>query len=211
MPRTIHQKDGQQRPRRVQVARTLVEPQPELSGFLDSVGRHLVRQLGRKVIVSTMGSLHITLLESLGATSAFSQHRFTPQDVHSFYVELQQYLSDIEGTRDTTVVSINPERPLKWFGRRQDKLGFNVLPNEALRQERAYIEEFLLERFGELPSLNPLYEHVVFAGFTPNAVSSDAQRNPEMLLPDGAIIPEQLAVNGLVVYLNGMGDAYPSN
>ncbi len=207
MGRSTHNKDGARVPKRVYVARTLVTPQPEASTFLDEAARNIVKRIGEKTLVNTIGALHITLLESAGTTPAFRHKRFTPQDVHRFSAELQQYLSDIEGTSDSIVVEIDPSKPLRWFGWSSNQLALNVMPNDRLRQEREHIEAFLRERFGSLPELRTLDEHIVFAAPKAGAVRGEILRNPLGLLPEGIVIPDRLALNGLMVFLNGIGDS----
>lgn len=207
MSRNFQQKGANRPPRRVYVARTLVEPQAEVNDFLNAVARHVVRRIGGKALVSTIGALHITLLESAGTTPAFRLRGFSPQDVHRFSAELQQYLGNIEGTRNGITVQVDPDRPLRWFGWQANQLALNVLPNTALRQEREHIETFLRERFGVVPELRVLDEHVVFGAFNANAISREDRRDPVALLPEGVIVPDQLALNGLMVFLNGIGDS----
>lgn len=205
--RNTRGKESVVRPKRVLVARTVVEQQ-ELDNFLNVTARHcLRRELGKRALagtaISNIGSLHTTLLESRGTARDFRRKGFTPADVHKFKADLQQQLSDMEGTRQHITVQVDPERPLRWYG---SILAFNILPNDALRQERQYIEDFLAERFGRVPELRPLDEHIAFGQFDRNMRSGEANRNPGLLLPECAKIPAEFALNGLAVFLDGVGE-----
>lgn len=206
MSRTMYQKRDSQTPKRVQVARTLVEPQPDLSNFLDGFGRHMLARLGNQVVVSTLGGLHITLLESRGTTPAFRRKGYTPPDVRDFSTDLQQYLADKEGTRDRLVVEVNLKNPFKWYGWRSNRLALNVAPSPALRQEREYIEEFVHQRLGGLATLGNLDEHVVIASLARRVIKPAEQNNPGLLLAPDLVVPGEIAVNGLMVFINGIGD-----
>lgn len=199
--RNAHANEVSRSGKHVAVARTLVL-QPEVDHFLNVTGRHVARALGHNAMVGATGNLHITLLESRGTRRDFRHKRFTPQDVHAFSRELQQYLHDREGTQEGLVVAVDPEKPLKWYG---NLLAFNIMPDSRLRTERQYIEDFLAERLGQVPKLRKLDEHVVFGRFT--HVSREVRDDPELLLPECAEIPAGIALNGLMVFLNGVGEA----
>jgi len=210
MSRTTHRSThdrGERRPsQKVLVGRTLVEAQPEVDAFLNSVGRHIIRHFGdRKAKVLTLGFLHLTVAESYAASKGFSQNSYTNQDVRRFRSELQQYLDD-NGAREGIILEIDPEHPLKWFGKDSNRLALHPLPSPELQAQRSLIESFLESRFGRVERMAPYYGHVVFASFRPGAVVAGAQRNPEILLPDGIAVPERIALNGLMVFLGGIGD-----
>lgn len=199
--RNAHTHEASRPGKHVAVARTLAY-QPEVDHFLNVIGRHVARALGHNAMVGAIGNLHITLLESRGTRQDFRHKRYTPQNVRAFSGELQQYLYDREGTQEGLVATVDPEKPLKWYG---NLLAFNIMPDARLRAERQYIEDFLAVQLGRVPKLRKLDEHVVFGRFT--HVSRDVRNNPELLLPQGIEIPAGIALNGLMVFLNGVGEA----
>lgn len=199
--RNAHTNEDSRSGKYVSVARTLAYQQ-EVDDFLNVTGRHAARMLGRDAMVGTLGYLHITLLESRGTRRDFGRKGYTRQDVHTFSGDLQQYLHNREGTQGAHVVTINPEEPFKWYGK--NLLAFNIMPDPRLRTERQHIEDFLAEKLGRVPKLRKLDEHIVFGRFT--NVSSDAYNHPELLLPECAEIPANIALNGLAVFFNGVGE-----
>ena len=206
--RDTYRRENDRTPRRVYVARTLVEPQDEVNKFLNTLARYLVQQRDRRTFgVSALGALHMTLLESAGTTPAFRQRGYTPNEVRRLSIGLQQYLANIDNTRKETKVEVDPDNPLRWYGRQANRLALNVTQNPDLQQERLHIEAFLLEHFGAVPELRALDEHVAIASFNPHTISPEARCDPTSLLPRGIVIPKTIALNGLMVFLNGIGGA----
>lgn len=198
-------KDFRQLPRTMYVARVVEQRQPPFNTFLSQVRRCL----GHAATIKTIDSTHVTLLDSSPARHGFNRLGYTPSDVRQFSNELQQYLDNElqPGDRD---VSIDPEQTFVWMGRQCCKLALRLVQDEVLDQERQLIKEFLAAHFSRPPKLLPFEPHITIGQVNHNLISKAAQRNPDALLPSDILIPEQVTLNGLVVYLDYI-DSRPSH
>jgi hypothetical protein len=189
----------------VYVARTAEYPQPDYENFLNAASR----SLGRKAIIETAASTHLTFLDSGGTTRKFREHKYTVGDVRDFRGEMQKHLIE-QGLCEKTVVHVDPRLPLVTHGARRTKLALNILEDERLHLQREHIEEFVLDRFGELPKFMSFRPHVTI-GELKNATLNEEYPNPRELFTSSenegpVIIPGSVALNGLVVYLDQIVD-----
>jgi len=180
--------------REVYVARTVHEDNPRLAKFLESFGR----VLGSSATIFTLGSTHLTFLESCGLTPHFRNHGYTPDDIRSFKVALELRLRNVFG-RDEPAVAVDADAPL-WLRGRNNSIAIRLAADEGLAEERAEIEDFLARRFGELPDLRAFEPHIT-VGNLKRTPTADERRDPQLLLPEGLYVPGPIALNGLEAYL----------
>jgi hypothetical protein len=183
--------------RDIYVARTVKEPQDRVDRFLNRLGRHL----GHMATIKTIGSTHITFLESYGVKSKFRNFGYSPTDVRTFRVALQQHLDNKLPGGDIEV-RVDPDRPLGWKGGRNNKLVINLLNEDRLEAERDEIEKFLIERFGTVPILQKFDPHVTLGRVNSRIIDPATRLDPEVLLPPGVNVPDQFVLNGLTAYLD---------
>jgi hypothetical protein len=188
--------------REVYVARTVQEPQPKVERFLNQFGRHL----GRKALIKTVGSTHLTFLETYGLGAAFRSEGYTPTDIRQFRNELDEHLKDNLPER-RPLVQVDPEKPLRWMGNKA--LALNIVHDEGLSTEREAIEDFLKQRFGELPKLRPFEAHITVGRFFCRILPEE-QGDPTLFVPGHIHVPSEVAMNGLETYLGSIHatDAY---
>jgi len=180
----------------VYVARTVEEPQPVIESFLNGLGR----ALGHTATIYTIGSTHLTFLESRGLQPHFERDGYGPSDISDFKDELQRHLEGKFPKEDRTVV-LNSRRPLRWIGYR--KLAFNIVPTVHLTAVRASVEEFLGNEFGVVPRMQSFRPHITI-GEVHYDIDNTVPQNPARLLPGGLQIPRNVAMNGLSVYLGSI-------
>lgn len=180
----------------VYVAHTVKEPQPEVEDFLNGLGR----ALGRTATIYTIGSTHLTVLESCGLQPHFQRGGYSPNDISGFKDDLQGHLEDRFPADDRTVV-LNSKRPLRWVGWR--KLAFNIVPTLHLSNVRASIEEFLEYEFGEAPAMRPFEPHIT-VGEVYYGTDDRVPQNPATILPKALQVPRNVAMNGLSVHLGSI-------
>ena len=184
--------------RDIYVARTVEDPQRPFENFLKRVGK----RLGHMASVKTITSTHVTFLESSGSIKqTFRNHQFTPDDVRQFSGALQSYL-DKQRPRENTRVAIDDEQPLVWYP--NNKLALNVVPIDELLEQREVIEQFLVSHFDSVPKLKSFEPHITLGHVDSRVVSREVRQDPRVLLPN-IYIPTEVALNGLMVYLDNIG------
>jgi len=186
--------------RDVYVARTVKNPQDKLERFQAGLSRHLGR---RAVVFSMEDALHLTYLESYGIKSRLLSLSYDLAGVRSFKTELQTYLSETLPRTGKMPIQIDSDEPLKWIT--TSKLAFNIVPDETLLAERDEIEEFLVNKFGEPPSLRPFTPHITILEMR-SRVREQERKDPVTMLPRGLYMPQSIAMNGLEVYLGRIAD-----
>lgn len=186
--------------RDVYVARTVNTPQPKMQDFLDRVAK----TAGRIAEIRTVGSTHITFLETAGVKEQFRQEGFTSADVRAFKGDLELHLRDAGGdeTASERRVRIDRTEPLKWRGYRDSKLALNIIPDDAMLEEREHIEGFLEERFGCVPHMKSFDPHITIGRVNPTALTIEQRRDPLKYISRDVCFPETVALNGLMVYLD---------
>jgi hypothetical protein len=189
---------GLERPRAelrgVRVARTVQEPQPVFESFLDQFGA----RLGRRAAIKTIAKTHLTFLGSRGLARQFMSHGYTSGHIEAIRDELEERLRKTLPTGHATV-RVNERAPLLWVGR-VGTLALNIVNDDRLASERAEIEKFLRTRLGELPKLDTFVPHITL-GRVREAIPYDTWREPLRIVPTDIAIPEEVALNGLAVYL----------
>lgn len=181
--------------REVYVARTVREPQRGFERFLNSFGRRLGAMA--MVNIHTIGSTHLTFLESRGVSGQFDYLGYGPHDIRAFKGELEQHLKRALPDQRARV-EVDSEEPLKWMA--GGALALNIVEDELLTQERDKIEEFLTDHFGEMPGLWPFSPHITIGRLTED-VPLQERDDPMSLVPNGLRIPETIVLNGLETYL----------
>jgi len=187
----------------VYVARTIEVPQQPFESFLNAMGRRVGRVAGIQTITST----HITFLESSRSVRQLFQSRgFTPGDVRHFSGDLHRYL-ETGAHMQASVVEIDSERPLVWTGVGADKLALNVKRSDELAEQRECIVDFLRDRFGKVPALREFDPHITVGSAEDlKMIKPEYRKDPSLLVPPRATIPEQITLNGLMVYLDNISD-----
>jgi hypothetical protein len=180
--------------RDVYVARTVQEPQKGFERFLNRFARHL----GAGAMINTIGSTHLTFLESSGVMGHFRSRGYTPSDVRAFKCDLEHHLKDTLPSQHA-IVEVNNEVPFKWMAGRAT-LALNVVEDEHLTQERDKIEGFLRDHFGVLPHLRTFDPHITLGRLTRRPTATE-RSDPLELLPDDLRVPAGVALNGLETYL----------
>lgn len=181
--------------RDVYVARTVRESDGKFEAFLRSLGR----SFGPEAMINGSGSTHLTFLESCGIAPHFRNKGYTPDDIKSFKVSLEQHLGDTL-PKGGKVVKVDPEKPLIWMPGRNKSLAINVMPDDNLLAERTQIEAFLESHFGELPGLRDFEPHITL-GRVVRRLTQRERTDPRVLLPNWLQTPNVVALNGLAVYL----------
>lgn len=172
------------------------------TSFLNRMGRGL----GRAAAIKTITSTHVTFLAtSTGMRNVFRTHGFTPQDVRRFSGDLQQYIDD-EMPEQTRRVPVYRQRPLTWVGGRSCKLALHLESTDELLGQRELIEQFLAMHFDKVPPLQNFDPHITLGRVDSRLARGDAYRTPELLVPAYAEIPEDIALNGLMTYLDHISD-----
>jgi hypothetical protein len=180
--------------RDVYVARTVQESEKRFERFLNRFGRHL----GVTAMIHTVGSTHLSFLESRGVKGHFISRGYTPADIRTFKCDLEQHLKDNLPSR-RTIVGVDEKRPLKWMAGRAT-LALNIVEDEHLTQERGEIEGFLTDHFGRLPELRAFEPHITL-GRIIRGLTAAERRDPMELIPDTMDMPYTVALNGLETYL----------
>jgi hypothetical protein len=180
----------------VNVARMVEMPQPEFEGFLNTLGRHL----GAKATIYTIGSTHMTFLESTGIGPQFRMDGYSPAEVRQFKDSLQRDL-DESLFSDAAAVRVNPKQPLVWMGC-FGKIALNIRPSEQVQRQRAEIESYLKWRFDRVPTLRSFRPHITIGAVQRNYLTAEEQTNLRLLLPEGLQVPRRIALNGLMASLS---------
>lgn len=186
--------------RTVFVARTLELPQDNFESFLRDTGADLQGIATLRSITST----HLSLFEVSGIRRAMQASHTEPREVAGFSYELSSKLDEYRAR--PIEVEVDRDRPLKIFGKRNDKLALNLIDDEGLVEERQRIETILRERFeipdSEFPEPMPFDPHVTIGHISLRGLSLDAREKTHEMLSPTTVIPESVALNGLRVFLN---------
>lgn len=182
------------------VARTLELPQENFEAFLRDTGSDLQGIATLRSITST----HLSLFEVSGIRRAMKVSHTEPREVAGFSYDLSNKL-DVYRARPIEV-AVDQDKPLKIFGKRNDKLALNLIDDEGLVEERQRIEAILRDRFEteerELPEPMPFDPHVTIGHISLKGLSVEAREKTYEMLSPGTVIPETIALNGLRVFLN---------
>lgn len=185
--------------RAISVARTVETPQQEFENFLQNAGR----ALGHRGNIRNIASTRITLLQSSGVQKVMRYHRRTdPQSATRFSYWMSNQLDS--SRMEPITVAVNPKRPIKIMGTKGDKLTLNIIEDERLAAERNRTENLLQDEFGDLPEIRSFEPHITIGYIGQQALSALEIRRPESLIPNTAI-PESIALNGLMVFVDGNG------
>lgn len=182
--------------RAVSIARTVQEPQAEFEEFLKNTGR----VLGRRGSIRAITSTRMTFLESRDAKRAMRLGKATPQQSLQFSYWLGNRLN-VSRSKDLEV-TVDDEEPLKIMGNDYDKLVLRVYADQDVVNARNRAEALLAERFGELPEMRSFEPHITLGYIGLSHLTEEQIANPSILLPP-EIIPKQVVLNGLSIYLDG--------
>src|SRR6266567_5641428 len=123
--------------------------------FLENVGR----RLGQIATTTEVEESHVTFLANPSRIKqALRVNGYAPEDVYQRGYDMQMYL-DGRRPRSITQALINWEDPLVWLGSARNKLSLRVVPDSSLLEQRAHVEDFLRQRFGEVPALHAFVPH----------------------------------------------------
>jgi len=195
--------------RGLHVARTVQRSQPAFEGFLSEFGARLERGVvfpglcgaileHSRAKIKPIGSTRLTFLESGNVAEYFASRDEGTNEVRKTRDELEQHLADTLPIGHTTV-RVNERAPLRWVGR-LGTLALNIEDDERLVRERAEIEKFLRERFGDLPRLYDFEPHIT-VGRVLEAIPYETWKEPVRIVPKDIVIPEEVVLNGLAVHL----------
>lgn len=186
------------------MARTVETPQGSYEQFLNELSRYL----GRRATVTTAAGTHLTFLNSKGPRRAFSRCRYTAKDVGNFSGDMQSFLST-EGYGFRMAAQVSQDEPLVLKGRNRRKIALNIIPDSELIAQRMGIEDFLRDRFGNVPVLEEFRSHITVGEV--DIHSADRKSRADFISRLGKTheyiaVPPKIALNGLEVYLDEIRD-----
>lgn len=184
--------------RNVYIARTVPDQRP-----LESLTCALARRIGRAANLKSVNVMHMTFLESAGLKQTLVQYGYQSSEVVALAGGLKQFL-DKRGHRRAMHTPIDEDMPLRWMTTRGNVkvLAVNLLPTEQLVDARGHIEEFLRGQLGVVPARKSFVPHVTLGVVHRSAIRGDMHTDPSILVPAYARVPQEVALNGLEVYLD---------
>jgi hypothetical protein len=153
----------------LRIVRSVKQPQPETARFIGRVTEQFgpAFQPKKSEPDERFGGLGVTVTESRKVMAAIRTRRGGFDARHVFTVEndLNRRMTDL-GFGDV-VMTVDPERPLRMFGRHRDILGINFRRDNRLERERRAIDLYLADVYGITENdaqarTKPLKPHVAF-------------------------------------------------
>ncbi len=182
----------------VNVARTLEIKQKAVPGFLAALGRNV----RGGVVVRSIGSTHVTFLESRGVNNFFKRYGYKTSDVDRFAHDMEHFLTRKHGDKNQLKIPVERHEPLRWITKNQ--LALNLVETDQLLDERADIEQYVRGRFGVLPELTPFNPHVTIGEVKQRSLAHpDFLQDPSSFVT-GRMRPDVVVLNGLSVYVGGI-------
>lgn len=170
--------------------------------FLDTAA---VMTAGRIAILAA-GSTHLTMLGTYGVKERMRQAGYSCKDERQFCGDLTRHLRNAKADKParTRTVRLDENQPLKWQGPNADKLSLNIEFDDNLWAERALIDDFLIDRFGDLPNKRKFTPHITVGHANTRVLTAEEREDPLELFVGEIGIPATITMNGLVTAMGSI-------
>lgn len=189
-------------PQTIYVARTIRRNERRLHRF----NKDLATGLGRTASIKAVESMHVTFMSTHWIRNMLRGIYSTRPEMRALAAGLEKELISATG-RTEIVATVDAERPLAALGKNGNLLGLMLIADPVLTEQRAVIDNYFVRLLGvEMPHMVPFMPHITLGKVYDPAAVETLQRQPGLLVPDMAVMPRTVALNGIECFLGRIHD-----